>query len=33
VDRDARVEAIAAAVVEVEMGVHDDRDALHELVG
>jgi hypothetical protein len=32
VDRDAREEPVAAAVVEVEVRVDDDRDATHELV-
>ena len=32
VDRDAREEPVAAAVVEVEVRVDDDRDAPHELV-
>ena len=31
-DRDAREEPVAAAVVEVEVRVDDDRDATHELV-
>ena len=31
VDRDAREEPVAAAVVEVEVRVDDDRDATHEL--
>jgi hypothetical protein len=32
VDRDAREEPVAAAVVEVEVRVDDNRDATHELV-
>jgi hypothetical protein len=33
VDRDAREEAVAAAVVGMEVRVDDNRDAIHQLVG